>query len=677
MSLSFPTEFKELVRSRTNLVDLVGQSIALTPTRGGSDHVGLCPFHDDKDPSFHVYPERQSYRCWACSEGGDCFSFIQKIEGLSFPETVKRLAELAGLEIPQEFVRSKAKSSNRDQLYAALKWAEEQYHWYLMNSSGAGEAKDYLTGRGYSEETINQFQLGYHPNDWSWLIDRARDVHSMKNLLASRLIGQRPKDNGYYDNFVDRVMFPIRDDRGRTVAFGGRILPGREEGSKYWNSPESELFSKSRLLYAFDVAKQSLRTTKTALVTEGYTDCISCHIHGVTNVVATLGTALTEHHVSLLKRFVRKVVIVFDADRAGKEAAEKSISKFMAEEIDLRILTLPGGQDPADYLAENGKDAFNQLVEDAPEALEYKLESLFNRLDGNSIDGRQQILDQMLGLLASAPGMEGSLRENLIFGKLAWRLQLGEPAVRTRCGELREKAKQKTKRFQPKAQSNPQPKPQPKQFKTSNREYDESRYLPADDYDSFDGPSQQDMQYTRFDEPQTIHDEANESPQPTVHLTNRTRWEEQEVIEIILSVPEKVGVIRQHIGPDDFHDPQLRRLLELCFDLAEQGVSPSINSVTAALENPELKSLVLQVDAKRIEKEIELKISDSKPASKEAGALPAFITQALDNLKLRRAKQSVEVSKQQIARNATPGTLDSDTIESLRRAQEFHRQRAT
>lgn len=675
MSSVFPTDFKELVRSRTNLVELVGQTVALTPTRNGTDYVGLCPFHSDNSPSFHVYPERQSWRCWVCDDGGDCFSFLQKVEALSFPASIERLANDAGIDIPQEFSRSRKKSSNREQIYEAIAWAEEQFHWFLMNSRDATVARQYLTDRGFGEETINKFKLGYHPNDWSWLIDRARDHHSIKSLLEARLIGERKNGNGYYDYFVDRVMFPIRDQRGRPVAFGGRMLPGSNNDPKYWNSPDSELFSKNRLLYAFDIAKEAIRQSKTAVVTEGYTDCISCHLSEISNTIATLGTALTDNHVSLLKRFADKVVLVFDGDKAGQNAAERSLAKFIAQEVDLRILTLPEGQDPADYLAEFGADSFNQLTQSAPEALDYKLGSLFNRFDIDSIDGRQRVLDEMLGLMATAPGLTGSIREDLVIGKLSSQLGVNERSVRNRYQEVRTQNKKRQVnrvRIQNQQQTWKEQNSANKPNDSFVEQYEQNAHRYAVEAEQDDG-----QPAIRFDGPADVTTTA------PVEITPRMRWEEQEVLEIIFSVPDTINAISQRIGRDDFYDPQLGRLLELCFDLAEQGVSPSISSVTAAIEDPDLKSLALKIDAKRIEKEIETKISESHRASvgevlsTEGSVLPAFIAKTLDNLKQRRAKQKLEVSKQKIARNATPGTLDRDTLESLRKAQEFHRQRAT
>jgi DNA primase len=390
------------------------------------------------------------------------------------------------------------------------------------------------------------------------------------------------------------------------------------------------LFSKNRLLYAFDVAKESVRKSRTALVTEGYTDCISCHIHGVTNVVATLGTALTENHVTLLKRFAEKVVLVYDGDKAGQEAAERSLSKFVSQDIDLRILTLPEGQDPADYLAEHGSDKFNALIESAVEAWEHKFRILLNRYDINTVSGGQRIMDDMLELLAAAPGLSGTIREDIVLGKLSTQLGIDERNVRLRYVDVRTQFARR--------QSN--------QYNNQDVRYD--------------------------DEPEPDHYQES-SPL----ISNRIRREEQEVLEIILSVPDKVDVIRQHIGRDDFIDLQLGRLLEVCFDQAEQGESPSIDRVTAVVEDPELKNVALRIDASRIEKEIEKKITESDLGA-DPHSLPEFITKALENLKRRRAKQSVELSQQKIARMPVPsGALDSDTIESLLKHSEFHQKRAT
>ncbi|HID22739.1 MAG TPA: DNA primase, partial [Planctomycetaceae bacterium] len=336
----------------------------------------LCPFHDDHNPSFHVYPERQTYRCWACNEGGDCFSWVMKTENVAFSEALRMLAERARLEMPKTARSRSGSGQSKTELYQVLAWAARQFHHCLLSSPEAEQARRYLTeDRGLSLETVQAYGLGYHPRDWQWLLERARGVYRPELLFAARLVRQRRDGSGYRDDFVGRVLFPIRDVRGRTVAFGARVLPGDPEaqGPKYLNSPESILFAKSRLLFGLDLAREAIKQAKTAIVVEGYTDCIAAYQAGIRNVVGTLGTALAEHHVLGLKRWAERVVLVYDGDVAGQTAAERSLGRFLAYDTDLRLLTLPDGQDPAEFLVSQGAEAFRERVDQAEEALEYKL----------------------------------------------------------------------------------------------------------------------------------------------------------------------------------------------------------------------------------------------------------------------------------------------------------------
>jgi DNA primase len=231
--LGFPTDFKEQVRSRTDLVELIGESVALT-SRGPHDFVGLCPFHDDHNPSFHVYPDRQSYRCWVCDEGGDCFSFVMKYDRLGFREALEMLAERAGLELPQTVRRfSPEQKDRRGRLHEIVAWAEALCHEFLLEDRSAEPAREYLRSRGFTVETWKAFRLGYHPQDWEWLLGRGRlKKYAAAEMAAAGLALERRDGGGYRDHqlFVGRVLFPIRDLRGRTVAFGGRVLPQNDNG---------------------------------------------------------------------------------------------------------------------------------------------------------------------------------------------------------------------------------------------------------------------------------------------------------------------------------------------------------------------------------------------------------------------------------------------------------------
>jgi len=629
LATGFSSDFKELVRARTDIVELVGESVSLQARRGGREYVALCPFHDDHTPSLTVSPERQSYKCWVCDEGGDCFSWVIKTDMVGFREALETLALRAHLELPKQYRRGASSEGNTDknQLYEILAWAENEFHRCLMSVSEAAPAREYLKERGFTEETVRRFRAGYHPNDWSWLINRARGKYTPQQLFAARLVRERREGSGYYDDFVDRVMFPIRDFNKRVVAFGGRVLPenNNPEAPKYLNSPESIVFAKSRLLYGLEIAREEIQRSKTVVVVEGYTDCMMAQQYGLGNVVGTLGTALTETHVSGLKRFAQKVVLVYDGDVAGQNAAERALPRFLAQQVDLRILTLPGGLDPADYLSEQGADAFRQLIENALEAWEYKLQLCLNRYGVESLDSRDRVLHEMLELLSQVSGLSGQSREGLILGRLSQRLGVAERTVRETLKQLRKKAA--------------------------------GRAAVMTQVDS-------ETQRRKLE----LFSGRNGKP-------NKHELLECELLEIIFTSADTIDAIRQQIEIEDFQNPHIQALLQVCFDLAEQGIEPTYERVTAAVEDSDLKRFALQIDEWAKEKRIAEKLNDSSVHSQ--ADLPVFVEEIIRSLNWRKEEHSHELAKAQTgAFSGSSVELNEETRAHLQRASEFHGKRA-
>lgn len=621
--VGFGDDFKELVRSSTNLVDLVSETVSLKPIHGGRDFLGLCPFHDDKNPSFHVYPDRQTYRCWVCDQGGDCFRWVMEIEKLPFPEAMESLARRARLEIPKK-KRDEATSDNQlkktDSL-AVVEWAVNLMHSTLRTSAKAENAREYVKKRKLSEDTVRNFRLGYHPEDWNWFLEQARARFTPAQLVAAGLIQERNNGPGYFDNLVGRLVFPIIDERGRPVAFGGRVLPGGniESDAKYWNSLESAIFHKRRTLYAFDRARETIRRSKTAIIVEGYMDCIACHQAGVTNAVATLGTAMTEDHVRFLRRFAEKVVLVYDSDKAGQDAAERSISRFLAEDLDLRILSVPSGKDPADYLEDHTSEEFYALTASASEAWEYKLQSILQRISINTIAGRQQVLNQMMEFLAASQGLAGSIREDMILRNVCGRVQVDERMARQQLRELRGQTQKKG--------------------------------------------------FTRRD--------AERQPvELKTRVENALERAEREVLEIILTCPETIDLIRHQIGADDFENARHQRLLDLCIDVwKEDGDLPELGRMIIAAESDsDLLSLINALVDSAEEKGIFRLMNDQPNAHDQAGgaSAPSHLERVLRPILERREKRLNLVSKQLLAQTAhSKSKLDDDTIDALRRLHKF------
>lgn len=618
------SDFKESVRQATDLVALIGETVALRPLHGGREFTGLCPFHDDHNPSLHVYPDRQTFRCWVCNEGGDCFTFVMSEGKIGFREALEILARRAGLEMPKSHkIASGPSEGDKAKLFEALLWAQGQFHETLLKAPEAQRARDYVAGRGFTPETVAKFKLGYHPDDWDWLVSRSRGKFAPEQLEAAKLIGKRQNGPGYYDNFVNRLLFPIWNERGQPVAFGGRILPGDDDShGKYWNSPESPVFHKSRMVYALNHAREGIKQAECVVVTEGYTDCIAAHQAGVANVVGTLGTALTDQHVATVKRFARRVVLVYDGDQAGQDAANRAVEKFLSQDVDLRILTLPGDQDPADYLAAEGGDAFRNLVEQAPEAWGYKFHAVRRKHGVDSLDARQRVLDEMLDVLVQVPRMSENVREGMLLTNLSQRLGIAEQQVRDRFRELR--------------------------TQTSQR-----RVSP------------------RHEQPRQPHVEIERLLQGKA--TTEDRYE-LPVLEALFALPSALSFLQAELPPGDFQNRAIRRLYEIGLSFAQRSETPSFERFLGAVEHPDLKRLAVWVDDQARAKGVHVQLQEVEAD----GGCPLFLRRSISNLKWRREEQAHQQAAVKLtAAGDGPRGLDAEAEALLRRASEFHQKRAT
>ena len=403
----FADYFVQQVLTATDIVDLIGRYLALQ--KKGREFVGLCPFHADNKPSMYVNPVKQIFKCFSCGAGGDAFGFLMKYEKMSFPEAVKMLAEQANIPVPDDADRPAPQPGmSKNDLASLVERAQSIYVKQLGSDAGKG-AKAYALGRGLTEESLVTYGIGYAPDRWDTIADGAtRQGIPAERVIAAGLCKQ--SDNGrLYDYFRERLMFPIHDQTGRVVAFGGRAM-SEEERAKYLNSPESALFDKSSLVYGLHFSREEIVKRKQAIVVEGYLDVLIPHQAGVTNIVATLGTSLTDRHVRLLSRYAEEVVLLFDADEAGAKAAERALELFLAQKINVRVATIPEGKDPADYVLSHGGEALRTLIDNAPDALEYLWQKRSAQLSGANPAQRQQIVDSFLTTVVSS-GMYGAIDE--------------------------------------------------------------------------------------------------------------------------------------------------------------------------------------------------------------------------------------------------------------------------
>lgn len=609
----------------------------MQPQQGGRVFKGLCPFHTDHNPSFTVTPERQTYKCWVCNEGGDCFSFLMKHDNIGFREALEFLARRAHLELPTQLRRGPAESSEKPRLYEVLAWAQAEFHGFLLTSSIADRARNYLKDRGFTQATISRCKIGYSPDDRQWLLRRAKGKFEPELLLRARLVKDETERSGFVDKFWDRVLFPICDERGHTVGFGGRILPDHswKEAPKYLNSDESPVFHKSRLCYGLNWAREAIKNTGTVLVTEGYTDCIKAHQAGLMNVVATLGTALTDSHVTLLKRLARTVVLVYDGDQAGKDATERALLKFLAQDVDLRVLTLSDNLDPDEYLAQHGTVAMEREIQNAPDVAEYELRLLIKRYGVDTLDARQRVLDGMLQLLVVSPGVMGTDKEKLLISRLPPRLRLPEEDVRQRLSELRGQKKSPSSR-----------------------------------------PSERKVPAT-----ESSGEVANNTRRRSILSLQQTQSKddqlESELLQLLFTSPDMIDVVRREIGTDDIRNEVLRELLTVCFDLADEGWPPTFDRVLSYGECPDMKGLVVWLDEQARERDLANRLAQDAAAQRGIEHPEGLIRQVLDKLKWRRTQELHQATQSSlIERPQETKNWNDETRELLLKAVQFHRQRA-
>ena len=443
MSFAAHHDLKEQVRQSVDIVDLVGSHLQLR--RQGTMYVGLCPWHDDARPSLQVNPQRQSWKCWVCDLGGDVFSFVMQREGVDFREALELLADRAGIALARSSAPAPAPGTPGDKraLYQALAWAESEFHQCLLKSPEAEPARIYLHERQIAAESIERFKLGFSPNQWQWLWERGRRAgFSPEVLTATGLIG-KSEQGSHYDRFKGRVIFPIRDVQSRPIAFGGRVLPvwADDRSAKYINSPETRLFSKSEQLYALDLVRETLSRLRHIVVVEGYTDVVMAHQCGVGNAVAVLGTALTMRHVQLLRRYADRITLVLDGDEAGQRRTNEVLELFIAADVDLRILTLPEGLDPCDFLHREGGEAFNQMLGGARDALEHRIHTETLGLDlVRDTHRSHQALERILATMAKAPRASVAsaqrLREQQLVTRLSRQFQVPADRLMQRLSDL-------------------------------------------------------------------------------------------------------------------------------------------------------------------------------------------------------------------------------------------------
>src|SRR2546429_7264407 len=361
----FSSSTLEQIRAASDIVDVIGSYLPLK--RAGANFVALCPFHKEKTPSFNVNSHRQIFHCFGCYKGGDVFTFVQEYENITFPEAVRRLAERAHL--PLEFEKDPGQQKSRflkETLLQIHEQITQRWQAALANEAAGQIARDYLKRRGVSDEAVKLFRLGHAPDTWDDTVNWARNKnYELAMVEQAGLILRKEGSDHYYDRFRGRLIFPIEDEQGRVIGFSGRVLSGDEKTAKYVNSPETPIFAKSKVFFGLDKSKRALLDAGYAIVCEGQLDLIACFMAGAQNIVAPQGTAFTADHARILKRYVEEVVLCFDSDKAGQDAAVRSLDHMLAAGLAVRGATIPAPDDPDSFIKNHGGEAFKQLIERA------------------------------------------------------------------------------------------------------------------------------------------------------------------------------------------------------------------------------------------------------------------------------------------------------------------------
>ena len=392
------------VKQKLDIVEVIGQYAKLT--KAGRNFKAVCPFHNEKTPSFYVFPERQSWHCFgACATGGDVFTFVMKKEGVEFGEALRMLADKAGVTLPSK-IEAGPRKDEKDKLFEVNEAAVQYYHNLLVNSSAGEYAKNYLLGRGLTVKTIGDFQLGISPDGWEKLLTYLKEKNFSENEMMDAGLIVKNEDGRIRDRFHNRLMFPIRDARGRTIAFSGREMDGSQP--KYMNSPQTAVFDKSGTIYGLDMAAAAIRSKDMAVIVEGYMDVIMAHQYGYNNVVASMGTAITEKHINILKKLTKNIALALDPDKAGEEAMTHSVDYENTAEVEIEIVKLPADEDPDEVIKRDSK-IWEAAVANASPLAEYMVNFTASKYDLTKIMEKSKLISQLLPTIAK---VENNLRRD-------------------------------------------------------------------------------------------------------------------------------------------------------------------------------------------------------------------------------------------------------------------------
>lgn len=422
--MRFSSDLLEEIRNRCDVVDIISEYVHLKPA--GKGFKGLCPFHEEKTPSFMVSPEKQLFHCFGCGEGGNVFNFLMKYEKLSFFEAVKMLARKSGVPLPVDEEKENILHKKKERLYKLNNLVANYYRECLFRTNQGKKVINYFKKRGINDTSVEKYKLGYAPSSWDALSNFLKKKgYSCEELIKAGLIKKSKIEGKYIDYFRDRIIFPIFNLSGRVIGFGGRVLD--DSLPKYINSPETLVYNKGSNLYSLNFAKEDIRKKNYIIIVEGYTDVLVTQQYGFNNIAASLGTALTAKQIDLIKRFTNAVLIAYDADSAGNMATLRSLDLLVKAGLEIKVIDLPQGYDPADFLIKKGSETFQNLINRSLSLIDYKLKILYSKYSIKTIEGKVKVVKEILPTL-SVMGDEDEVRAQT--KKISEELKLSDEAIR-------------------------------------------------------------------------------------------------------------------------------------------------------------------------------------------------------------------------------------------------------
>ena len=581
-------EEKEQVRAATDLVALVQETVELKPR--GHEYWGCCPFHGEKTPSFHVVPETQVWHCFGCGEGGDCFTYVMKRENLEFPDAIRYLADRAGIELHEE--RGQARTSTkRSRLYDVCEETASYYHMLLMRGRD-GRGRAYCQERALDMDTCRRYRLGYAPGRGALVAHLGQKGFTPREMLDAN-VAYTGKNGSLTDRFFDRLIFPIMDDQGRCVAFGGRAIDKDANTAKYLNTSETPIFHKGRQLYGFNWAKDAIVAQGEAIVVEGYISAISCWKEGIQNLVAVLGTALTEQHVKTLARFSKRIVYLFDGDAAGQRAARRAVQFIEQDDIDLRCVILPNDMDPDDYVRAYGGEKLRGLIDQAEPLLDFVFRRLAEESDVSTPGGRSKALKEALEIIYP---LRESYAVDAYYVQIADMLGLDADAVRSAAprvfrevGRREEEARRRERQREAAGEGSVRPdRVQGGGARTTVRSGGtEAMGGPAPSYEEEVKPS--DNRAASSEPGPAPHEDA--APPVYTDLERRQLQGERELVALLTSSPDEFRPFAERIVDIDWVDPRNETIAWAVLSTPE-GSPPSEVMGAAREACPEADSLV-------------------------------------------------------------------------------------